>query len=79
MERRQTGHLRDRQRSGIANGTRAEPSETDPSSVQSSARAIRYGLGLLLVALCVGLAAALFLTIGSAHAEVFLVGAYAAF
>ena len=79
MERRQTGHLRDRQRSGIANGTRAEPSETESSSVQSSVRAIRYGLGLLLVALCVGLAAALFLTIGSAHADVFLVGANAAF
>ena len=79
MERRQTGHLRDRQRSGIANRTRAEPTETDPSSAQSSARAIRYGLGLLLVALCVGLAAALFLTIGSAHADVFLVGANAAF
>ena len=79
MERRHTGHLQDRQRSGIANGTRAEPSETDPSSVQSSAHAIRYGLGLLLVALCVGLAAALFLTVGKAHADVFLVGAYAAF
>ena len=79
MERRQTGHLRDRQRSGIANGTRAEPTETDPNSVQSSRHAIRYGLGLLLVALCVGLAAALFLTIGKAHADVFLVGANAAF
>ena len=30
---------------------------------------VRYGLGLLLVALCVGLAAALFLPVGSAHAD----------
>ena len=66
-------------RRDVASGTRAEPMGSDPSSLRSDRRAVRYGLGLLLVALCGGLAAALLLTIGSAHADVFLIGANAAF
>ena len=42
-------------------------------------RRVSYGLGLLLLALSVGLAAALFLTVGTANADVFLVGTIAAF
>ena len=79
MQRSHTGDPRQRHGSGIAIGAGAESTGSNPSSLQSNRRTVRYGLGLLLVALCVGLAAALFLTIGSAHADVFLVGANTAF
>jgi len=59
-------------------GARAESTEAGPSSSPGSRHALRYGIGLLLVALCVGLAAALFLTIGTARADVILVGVNAA-
>ena len=68
-----------RRTSGSANGTLAEPIGSDPDSVRNSRRAVRLGLGLLLLALSVGLAAALFLTIGTAGADVLPVGANAAF
>ena len=73
------GALHQADGSGIAYSTRTEAAASDPNSLRSSRRAVRYGLGLLLVALCVGLAAALFLTIGTARADVFLVAANAAF
>ena len=58
-----------RRRSGIADGTLEALGKAGPSSPRSSRRRIPYGLALLLVALGVGLAAALFLTIGSARAD----------
>lgn len=70
---------RQQRRSGIATDLRSEPTETSPSSLPGSRHAVRYGIGLLLVALCVGLAAALFLTIGTARAGVFLVSTNALF
>ena len=69
MEMKYLG-LRDRRRrDGIATGNRAGTATADPGSFHSGRRAARYGLGLLFVALCVGLAAALLLTIGRAHAD----------
>ena len=52
---------------------------SQPGSLQEGRRRNLYGLGLLFLALIAGLAAALFLTIGTAGADVFLVGANAAF
>lgn len=57
----------------------AEPAELKPSSSHSNRRAVRFGLGLLFLALCVGLAAALFLTVGGAYADVFLLSFNTAF
>ena len=76
MKRSHAGSLHFRRRSGIANGDLAE------SNLRSSERnrhSVRFGLALLLVALSVGLAAALFLTIGNAHADIFLLSANASF
>ena len=70
---------RRRRASGTANGTLTEPIVSDPNSVRSNRRAVHFGLGLLLLALSVGLAAALFLTIGTARADVVLMGITAAF
>lgn len=68
-----------RRTSGTVNGTLTEPVGSDPNSVRSNRRAVHFGLGLLFLALSVGLAAALFLTIGTARAAVFLMGVNAAF
>ena len=65
--------------SGIESGTRAEPIGLDSNGDRSSGRGVRYGLGLLLLALGAGLAAALILTVGAAHADVLLMGVNAGF
>lgn len=49
--------------SGIESGTPAKPVGLDPSGGRSGRRGVHYGLGLLLVALGVGLAAALLLNV----------------
>ena len=69
MESDYVGPRDRRRRDGIAKGQGAGTATADPGSIHGSRRAARYGLGLLFVALCVGLAAALFLTIGRAHAD----------
>ena len=79
MQRSHTAPPRQRRRSGAATAMHAGPAESNPSSSRSNRRAVRFGLGLLFLALCVGLAAALFLTVGGAYADVFLVGINAAF
>ena len=66
MERGHTEFTQSRHESGVESVAMAEP---DPRNRQSSRYAIRYGLVLLFVALGVGLAAALFLTVGAAHAD----------
>ncbi len=76
MERSHAGPLRSQRRGGIGNGAFEAPNPSDDRRVR---RRVSYGLGLLLLALSVGLAAALFLTIGTANADVFLVGVNAAF
>ena len=76
MERSHAGPPRSRHSSDVGSGILAA---SKPSAYRRSKRSVSYGLGLLLVALCVGLAAALLLTIGSAHAVVFLGGGNAAF
>ena len=50
-----------------------------PIGGRTGRRRIPYGLGLLFLALIAGLAAALVLTIGNAHAVVRLLGAGAGF
>ena len=57
-EPRRRGHT-----SGIESGTPAEPIGSDPNADRSGRRGLHYGLGLLLLALSVGLAAALILTV----------------
>ena len=76
MERSQAGPPRSQHSSGIGNGAVAE---SRPSNDRRSRQRVSYGLGLLLLALIVGLAAALFLTIGTANAYVFMLGVNAAF
>ena len=76
MDRGHTENMYSRRKSGVESIGMAEP---DPRNRQSNRYAIRYGLVLLFVALGVGLAAALFLTVGTANADVFMVGANAAF
>ena len=66
MERGHTEFTHSRHKSGVESIRMAEP---DPRNRQSNRYAIRYGLVLLFVALGVGLAAALFLTVGVAHAD----------
>lgn len=76
MERSYTEQTRTWHKSGVDSGDIVEPNSSNRRSGQST---IRYGLALLFVALGVGLAAALFLTIGTAHAAIFLAGANPAF
>ena len=76
MERSHAGPPRSRHSSDVGSGTLAASNRGED---RKNRRRVSYGLGLLLVALCVGLAAALLLTIGSAHADVFLACANAAF
>ena len=66
MERGHAEYTQSRRKSGVDSVAIAEP---DPRHRQSNRYTIRYGLVLLFVALGVGLAAALFLTVGSAHAD----------
>ena len=66
---------RRRRRSDIGRG--AFPA-TEPGDAQQRPRRIPYGLCLLFLALIAGLAAALVLTIGNAHAAAWLLGAIAA-
>ncbi len=66
MDRGHTENTHSRRKSGVESIGMAEP---DPRNRQSNRYAIRYGLVLLFVALGVGLAAALFLTVGSARAD----------
>ena len=66
MDRGHTEFTHSRHKSGVESIGMAEP---DPRNRQSNRYAIRYGLVLLFVALGVGLAAALFLTVGAAHAD----------
>ena len=65
MERSLTGHMHSRHKHGAESSAIAEP---DPSDRRHNRSTIRYGLVLLFVALSVGLAAALFLTVGTSHA-----------
>ena len=76
MERSHAGPSRSRRNGSVGSGTVAG---FGPSEERKNKRRVSYGLGLLLLALSVGLAAALFLTIGTANADVFLVGMIAAF
>ena len=66
MERGHTECTDSRGKSGVDSVAIAEP---DPRHRQGNRYTIRYGLVLLFVALGVGLAAALFLTIGAANAD----------
>jgi len=68
MERSHAGPLRSGSGSGsgIDNGALEAPNSSDDRRVS---RRVSYGLGLLLLALIVGLAAALFLTVGTANAD----------
>lgn len=66
MERSHAGPLRGQRRGGIGNGDFKAP---NPSDDRRARRRVSYGLGLLLLALIGGLAAALFLTIGTANAD----------
>ena len=74
MRRSHTEPPHQQGRSGIPKSARAVTAEPNSNEFRSSQRSLRYGLGLLLVALCVGLAAALFLTMGTARAEALLLG-----
>ena len=76
MERSRAGPPRSRHSGDVGSGVLAASNQGED---RKNRRRVSYGLGLLLVALCVGLAAALLLTIGGAHADVFLVGVNAAF
>ncbi len=76
MERSRAGLPRRERRSDIGNDA---PAASQPDSLQKGRRRIPYSLGLLFLALIAGLAAALFLTMGTAGAGVFLLGANAAF
>ena len=76
MERSHAGLPRRRRSSDIGNDAVAA---SEPGALQKRRRRIPYGLGLLFLALVAGLAAALFLTMGTAGADVLLVGANAAF
>ena len=75
MERRHAGHLRSTRSDSIGKGALAAPTPRDD---RRNRRRVSYGLGLLLLALSVGLAAALFLTVGTANAADFIAGANAA-
>ena len=66
MERGHTGNTHSRHEGGVESVAMAEP---DPRNRRSNRYTIRYGLVLLFVALGVGLAAALILTIGTARAS----------
>ena len=66
MERSHTGRLRSGRSDSIGKGAYAAP---NPSDNRKNRRRVSYGLGLLLLALSVGLAAALFLTVGTANAD----------
>ena len=66
MDRGHTENTHSRRKSGVESVAMAEP---DLRNRQTNRYAIRYGLVLLFVALGVGLAAALFLTVGAAHAD----------
>lgn len=76
MDRSHLGSLRSRHGSDFGNGALAASSSSDD---RRGRRRVSYGLGLLLLALSVGLAAALFLTVGTANAGVFMTGVNAAF
>ena len=76
MERSHAGPPRSRHSSDVGSDAHTASAQ---GKDRKNRRRVSYGLGLLLVALCVGLAAALLLTIGSAHADVFLGGGNAAF
>ena len=66
MERSHAGRLRSGRSNSIGNGGLAAPTQSDDRRIR---RRVSYGLGLLLFALSVGLAAALFLTVGTANAD----------
>ena len=66
MERGHTEYTHSRHKSGVESAT---TTERDPRNRPINRYTIRYGLVLLFVALGVGLAAALFLTIGTANAD----------
>ena len=66
MDRGHTENMYSRRKSGVESVAMAEP---DPRNRRSNRYTIRYGLILLFVALVVGLAAALLLTVGSARAN----------
>lgn len=66
MDRGHTENTHSRRKSGVESIGMAEP---DPRNRQSNRYTTRYGLILLFVALGVGLAAALFLTVGTANAD----------
>ena len=72
MDRGHTENMYSRRKSGVESVAMAEP---DPRNRRSNRYTIRYGLILLLLALSVGLAAALFLTVGTANAADFIAGA----
>ena len=67
MERGHTEYTHSRHKSGVESAT---TTERDPRNRPINRHTIRYGLVLLFVALGVGLAAALFLTVGAAHADI---------
>ena len=58
-----------RRRDGIARAEGVDNATANPSSLRSDRRVVRCGLGPVPLALCIGLAAALFLTIGTARAD----------
>ena len=76
MDRGHTENMYSRRKSGVESFAMAKP---DPRNRRSNRYTIRYGLILLFVALVVGLAAALFLTVGTANAADFIAGASAEF
>ena len=63
MPRSHTEPRRREHTSGIESSTPAEPVGFDRNGDRSARRGVHYGLGLLLLALSVGLAAALILTV----------------
>ena len=69
MKRSDAESLQSRRSSDVGSGAVAASNQGEG---RKNRRRVSYGLGLLLVALCVGLAAALLLTIGNTHADVFL-------
>ena len=76
MERKHAESLHGRRSNSFANGALVESSSSDN---RRNRHRVAFGLGILLFALSVGLAAALFLTIGTANAELLVVGVNAAF
>ena len=76
MERKHAESLHGRRSNSFANDALAASTQSDD---RRNRRRVSYGLGLLLLALSVGLAAALFLTVGTANAELLVVGVNAAF